>query len=162
MIYFAEEFGFLILILFSFKNFSAISLTPSEMISKVFCQRKYLRSQNYSLAFNIKSLGMTCIPISFVGEREFIILLTPWWLRWQSICPQFGRPRFDPWVRKILWRRKWQPTPVLLPRKSMDGGASWATVYEVAESWTRLSDFTLNKIISRDKRQNCCHFFHFK
>ena len=24
----------------------------------------------------------------------------------------------DPWVRKILWRRKWQPTPVLLPGKS--------------------------------------------
>ena len=21
----------------------------------------------------------------------------------------------DPWVRKILWRRKWQPTPVFLP-----------------------------------------------
>ena len=25
---------------------------------------------------------------------------------------------FDPWIRKILWRRKWQPTPVFLPRKS--------------------------------------------
>ena len=25
---------------------------------------------------------------------------------------------FDPWVRKIPWRRKWQPTPVFLPRKS--------------------------------------------
>ena len=23
---------------------------------------------------------------------------------------KFGA-RFDPWVRKILWRRKWQPTP---------------------------------------------------
>ena len=21
---------------------------------------------------------------------------------------------FDPWVRKILWRRSWQPTPVFL------------------------------------------------
>ena len=28
------------------------------------------------------------------------------------------RPGFDPWVRKIPWRRKWQPTPELLPRKS--------------------------------------------
>ena len=26
--------------------------------------------------------------------------------------------RFDPWVGKIPWRRKWQPTPVLLPGKS--------------------------------------------
>ena len=25
------------------------------------------------------------------------------------------RCRFDPWVRKIPWRRKWLPTPVLLP-----------------------------------------------
>ena len=24
---------------------------------------------------------------------------------------------FDPWVGKIPWRRKWQPTPVFLPRK---------------------------------------------
>ena len=27
------------------------------------------------------------------------------------------RCRFDPWVRKISWRRKWQPTPVFLPGK---------------------------------------------
>ena len=24
----------------------------------------------------------------------------------------------DPWVRKILWRRAWQPTPVFLPGES--------------------------------------------
>ena len=28
-----------------------------------------------------------------------------------STC-QCRRSRFDPWVRKISWRRKWQPTPV--------------------------------------------------
>ena len=28
------------------------------------------------------------------------------------------RRRFNPWVRKIPWRRKWQPTPVFLPGKS--------------------------------------------
>ena len=27
------------------------------------------------------------------------------------------RGGFDPWVRKILWSRKWQPTPVNLPGK---------------------------------------------
>ena len=25
---------------------------------------------------------------------------------------------FDPWVRKIPWSKKWQPTPVVLPGKS--------------------------------------------
>ena len=28
------------------------------------------------------------------------------------------RHRFDPWVGKIPWRRKGQPTPVFLPGKS--------------------------------------------
>ena len=28
------------------------------------------------------------------------------------------RCRFDSWLRKIPWRRKWQPTPVFLPGKS--------------------------------------------
>ena len=27
-------------------------------------------------------------------------------------------PGFDPWVWKIPWRRKWQPTPVFLPGES--------------------------------------------
>ena len=46
-----------------------------------------------------------------------MILRLPWWLRQLSICLKCGRPGFDPWVGKILWRRKWQPTPVLLPGK---------------------------------------------
>ena len=36
----------------------------------------------------------------------------------KSVCLQWGRPGFSPWVRKIPWRRKWHPTPVLLPGKS--------------------------------------------
>ena len=35
----------------------------------------------------------------------------------KSVCLQCWRPGFNPWVRKIPWRRKWQPTPVLLPGK---------------------------------------------
>ena len=38
----------------------------------------------------------------------------------ESTC-QFKRCKrhgFDPWVGKIPWRRKWQPTSVFLPRKS--------------------------------------------
>ena len=33
-------------------------------------------------------------------------------------CRRHRRQRFSPWVRKIPWRRKWQPTPVFLPGKS--------------------------------------------
>ena len=33
-------------------------------------------------------------------------------------CRRRKRCRFHPWVRKIPWRRKWQPTPAFLPGKS--------------------------------------------
>ena len=39
-------------------------------------------------------------------------------------------------------RRRWHPTPVLLPGKPMDGGAWWAAVHGVAKSRIRLSNFT--------------------
>ena len=37
----------------------------------------------------------------------------------ESACPcrKCKRCRFNPWVRKSPWSRKWQPTPVFLPRK---------------------------------------------
>ena len=42
----------------------------------------------------------------------------PWQLGIKESACQCRRLRFDPWVRKIPWRRKWQPTPVFLPGKS--------------------------------------------
>ena len=35
----------------------------------------------------------------------------------ESAC-NAGIPRFDPWVRKIPWRRQWLPTPVFLSGKA--------------------------------------------
>ena len=37
---------------------------------------------------------------------------------------------FDPWVRKIPWRKAWQPTPVFLPgeshrQKNLAGYSLW-------------------------------------
>ena len=32
-------------------------------------------------------------------------------------CRRHKKHGFDPWVGKIPWRWKWQPTPVFLPRK---------------------------------------------
>ena len=32
--------------------------------------------------------------------------------------PAMQETRFQPWVRKIPWRREWLPTPVFLPEKS--------------------------------------------
>ena len=64
----------------------------------------------------------------------------PWRLRRWSVCPQCGRPRFNPQVGKIPWRRKWQPTPVLLPRKllewrSLVGYSPWGCKESDTTEW---------------------------
>ena len=46
------------------------------------------------------------------------ILELPLWLRWQGIHLHCRRPGFALCVGKILWRRAWQPNPVLLPGES--------------------------------------------
>ena len=52
-------------------------------------------------------------------------------------CRRRKRRGFDPWVRKITWRRAWQSTPVFLPRKS-HGQRSLVgyTVHRVAKGRT--------------------------
>ena len=48
-----------------------------------------------------------CAPFPPPSENLFPLLSLVF-----HIC---RRPEFDPWVRKIPWRRAWQPTPVFLP-----------------------------------------------
>ena len=60
----------------------------------------------------------------------------------KSVCLQCGRPGFNPWIRKILWRRKWQPNPVLLPGKSHGRSSPVGYSHGVAKSRTRLSNLT--------------------
>ena len=45
-------------------------------------------------------------------------------------CRRHKRHGFNPWVRKIPWRRAWQPTPVFLPgeshgQRSLAGYSPW-------------------------------------
>ena len=53
------------------------------------------------LEFPLLSLGL------HPGGKEPVC-----WCRRHKTC------RFDPWIRKIPWRREWQPTPVFLPGES--------------------------------------------
>ena len=46
---------------------------------------------------------------------------------------QCRRCRFDPWISKIPWRRKWQPTPVFLSGKSHGQRSLATTVHGFAE-----------------------------
>ena len=59
-------------------------------------------------------------------------------------CRRHKRCRFDPWVRKIPWRRKWQPTPLFLPKNPMDRGAWRAMVYGATNGWTEPKRLSTN------------------
>ena len=65
----------------------------------------------YPLQYSGLENSMDCIVHGFTKSRTRL----PWWRRRQSICLQCGRPGFDPWVGKILWRREMLPTPVFWP-----------------------------------------------
>ena len=80
------------------------------------------------------------IPISSsVGTLDF--LSTCLGIDSLSICLQFKRLRFNPWVRKIHCRGEWQPTRYSCLENSMVRGAWQAIVHGFSKSWTRLSDF---------------------
>ena len=56
-----------------------------------------------------------------------------------SIC-QCGRPKFDPWIGKVPWRRKWQHTPALLPgefhgQKSLVSYSPWGRKESETTEW---------------------------
>ena len=71
---------------------------------------------------NWSNLARTCTQLHimyfiFMSLVAYIFGF-PWWFSGKEFACQCRRWQFDPWVRKIPWRRKWQPTPVFLSGKS--------------------------------------------
>ena len=59
--------------------------------------------------------------IGFLINAPVSILGLPHWLSCQESACQCRSRRsrmFNPWIRKIPWRKAWQPTPVFLPGES--------------------------------------------
>ena len=59
----------------------------------------------------------------YVSQNYLLPLLLglPWWLSGKESTCQCRRQKrlgFNPSVRKIPWRRRWQPSPVFLPEES--------------------------------------------
>ena len=64
------------------------------------------RGKCYTNDEKIKTTPYQCFPCGAGGK--------------EPACPgrRCKRSGFNPWVRKIAWRRAWQPTPVFLPGES--------------------------------------------
>ena len=74
----------------------------------------------------------------------------------ESAC-QCRIRRLDPWVRKIPWSRKWQPTLISLPHKPHRGDW-WATVHGVAKELDMTSQQTVTKTkIELKRKENKFH-----
>ena len=76
-----------------------------------------------------------CTIVNTLYTLSYVILSTNLYIRWiwNSLiynvarlpqwlsgkeCRSCRKHRINPWVKKILWRRKWQPIPIFLPEKS--------------------------------------------
>ena len=63
-------------------------------------------------------------------------------------CRRHKKHSFDPWLRKILWRRKRQTTPVFLPGESHGQrslvGLQFMGLQRVGHDWATLLSFTFS------------------
>ena len=69
----------------------------------------------------------------------------------KNLPAQCRRCRFDPWVGKISWRRKWQPTPEFLPGKShrqrsLAGYSPWGHKGSDTTEWLNMQAHACEKV----------------
>ena len=130
-----------------------------------------LQSEGWSWAepFRIRGLlsqAISCTSFTYLEEALHLpsipsltlLTLYEWWQGGKDSPCQSKRHKrhgFDPWVRKIPWRRKWQHNPLYWKwimysclENSMDTGAWQATVHGVTKSRTRLSTDTRIAIVA--------------
>ena len=96
--------------------FWMLSFKPTfSLTSFTFIKRLFSSSSLSAIRVVSSAYLRFLIPPYFV--RYFHIGLS-WWLSDKESACQCRRPGFNPWVGKIPWVRKWQPTLVFLPGKS--------------------------------------------
>ena len=111
--------------LIPFLSHLSLSLTPSTNASSLI-----------PLTYGWFS-GLSVFPTWLLVYRPSIM-----WLTGKEFTCWCRRREFDPWVGKIPWRRKWQPSPVFLPgeshvQRSWPGYNPWGRK-ERLRDWARM------------------------
>ena len=75
--------------------------SPPQTLQQLPCHRAFA---------HVSPKARECLPLQALG--------LPRWLSGKEPTCQCSRRRFNPWVGKIPWRRKWLLTPVFLPGES--------------------------------------------
>ena len=89
-------------------------------ITKMWTQSEFNHSFQIQISSFLSYMVHTCCHICFY--HIWFIYGSAYGWAVKNLPTNSGDTRFDPWVRKIPWRGKWQPTPVFLPGKSCTGG----------------------------------------
>ena len=117
------------------------------ILRKLVYNRKLRASLIAQLVKNPPAMKET--PVWFLGwehplEKGYAthssILGLSWWLSWQRICLQGGRPGFNPWVGKIPWRRDQLPAPVFWPGELLGLYSTWGHKESDTTEWLSLSE----------------------
>ena len=89
---------------------------------------------------------------SWTGLKRLVTGLPRWRSGKESACQcrRHKRRGFNPWVRMLPWRRKWQPTPVFLPGKfhgqrSLGGYSPWGRKESDATDHTHAHTTRVNR-----------------
>ena len=95
-----------------------------------------------SIQFNVWNWILWICYLSFHSNFKYKGLWEkklPKWCSGKEFTCQCSRCRFDPWVGKISWRRKWHPTPVFLAWKILwteePGGLQSMGLQKVRHDW---------------------------
>ena len=123
------------------KTDSLLFLTNSALLPVM----KDLTSGNPGLWLGNQDIQTQLVAIPFTFTPLLSVTECPRWLSGkESACQRRSHRRrgFDIWVRKILWRRKWQPTPVFPPRephgqKSLEGYRPWNCKESDTAQWAQ-------------------------
>ena len=116
-------------------QFSSVAQLCPTLCDPVNCSTPGLPVHHQLLEFTQTHVHQVDVPSSHLILCHPLLLLPP------RIC------RFNPWVRKIPWRRKWHPIPVFLPgeshgQRSLEGYSPWG--YKVSDMTEWLGTNTVN------------------
>ena len=105
---------------------------------------------DYALQYSDLENSMDCIvhgvskSRTWLSDFHSLVLCFPGGSDDKRVCLQCRRPRLDPWVGKIPWRRERQPTPLFLPgeslgQRSLAGYSPWCRKESDTNEWLTLS-----------------------
>ena len=111
------------------KMFKLLIYTTTCMNCESIAYSKRSQSQLYFVIYNSGRILYQSLGVGQWGDYKDIQTF-PGGSDGKESAYSAGDPGFDPWVRKLLWRREWLPTPVFWPeefhgQRSLVGYSPW-------------------------------------